>query len=278
MAHDMIKNARNPPCILQEATLSSSFIDAFAPMIAKLRMHAEVSDDDRDAILALPYGFRSIGKRRSLIRNGDTPEHCAIILKGFAFRHKTTRDGSRQIVSFYTPGQIINIEQLFLKSADHDIQAMTACEVAVIPIEAFRRLAGQVSISAALVAQAMVESSIYRQWMLNVGRRDARARVAHLLCEFAVRLGDEGMTPEQAYHIPMTQHQIGDAVGLSPVHVNRVLRKFSDEGILKKKGSLVQFLKWDKLQDVAGFNRRYLHVGNLVDGVDLRDDAGHQRW
>jgi CRP-like cAMP-binding protein len=276
MAHDMIKNARNPPCILQEATLSSSFIDAFAPMIAKLRMHAEVSDDDRDAILALPYGFRSIGKRRSLIRNGDTPEHCAIILKGFAFRHKTTRDGSRQIVSFYTPGQIINIEQLFLKSADHDIQAMTACEVATISTKALRHLAlSRVSITLALITQAMVESSIYRQWMLTVGRHDARARVAHLLCEFAVRLSDEPITSEWTYTIPMTQQQIGDAVGLTPVHVNRVLRQLSNEGIVERKGSLVHFLNWDKLQGVAGFNRRYLHVGDFVEGLDLRDDASH---
>jgi CRP-like cAMP-binding protein len=270
----MTMNARKPPCILQEAVLSNSPRDTLAPMIAKLRLHAELSEDDRDAILALPYVSRTIEKRRSLIRNSDKPEHCIILLKGFAFRHKTTVDGLRQIVSFHTAGQILNIQQLFLKSADHEIQAMTACEVATIPIEAFRRLAAdRVSVTTALVAQAMVESSIYRQWMLTVGRRSAHARVAHLLCEFAVRLGDGGITPERVYHIPMTQHQIGDAVGISPIHVNRVLRAFRNEGILIKKGSEVRFLAWNRLQDVAGFNTRYLHVGEFVEGVDYRDDA-----
>ena len=274
MAHDMIKNARNPPCILQEAALSILFNIALAPMIATLRLHAELSDDDRDAILALPYVLRTIEKRRSIIRNGDTPEQCIILLKGFAFRHKTTVDGLRQIVSFHTPGQILNIQQLFLKSVDHDVQAMTKCEVATLPIEAFRRLAaGCVSITNAFVAQAMVESSIYRQWILTVGRRDAHARVAHLLCEFAVRLDDGAIMPDRVYHIPMTQAQIGDALGISPIHVNRVLRAFKREGILLKKGSEVRFLDWNRLQDLAGFNRRYLHVGDFVEGVDYRDDA-----
>jgi CRP-like cAMP-binding protein len=277
MAHAMPRNARNRPCILQEAALSSLYSIALAPMIAKLRLHAEVSDDDRDAIMALPYVLRTVDKRRSLIRNENTPEYCAIILKGFAFRHKTTRDGLRQIVSFHTPGQMLNIQQLFLKSFDHEIQAMTKCDVATIPIAALQHLAlSRVSITMALVAQAMVESSIYRQWMLNVGRRDARARVAHLLCEFAVRLGDEGIAPGRAYYIPMTQQQIGDAVGLTSIHVNRVLRAFINEGVLFKKGSEVRFLKWEKLQDVAGFNSRYLHVGDPVEGVDYSNDAGHQ--
>jgi len=97
------------PAFLQESALSSSSSIALAPMIAKLRLHAEVSDDDRDAILGLPYVLRTVDKRRSLIRNDNTPEYCAIILKGFAFRHKTTRDGLRQIVSFHTPGQMVNI-------------------------------------------------------------------------------------------------------------------------------------------------------------------------
>jgi len=252
------------PAFLQESALSSSSSIALAPMIAKLRLHAEVSDDDRDAILGLPYVFRSVDKPRSLIRN-NRPEYCAIILKGFAFRHKTTRDGLRQIVSFHTPGQMVNIQQLFLKSFDHDIQAMTKCEVATIPTAALQHLAlSRVSITMALVAQTMVESSIYRQWMLNVGRRDARARVAHLLCEFAVRLGDEGIAPGRAYYIPMTQQQIGDAVGLTSIHVNRVLRALINEGVLSKKGSEVRFLKWEKLQDIAGFNSRYLHIANLV--------------
>ncbi len=265
MAHAMPRNARNRPCILQEAALPSLYSIALAPMIAKLRLHAEVSDDDRDAILALPYLLRTVDKRRSLIRNDNTPEYCAIILNGFLFGHKTTRDGLRQIVSFHTPGQIVNIQQLFLKSFDHEIHAVTKCEAAMIPLAALRHLAlSRVSITMALVAQTMVESSIYRQWMLNVGRRDARSRVAHLLCEFVVRLGDEGIALGQAYYIPMTQQQIGDAVGLTPVHVNRVLRALINEGLLSKKGSEVRFLKWEKLQDIAGFNSRYLHIANLV--------------
>ncbi|WP_156350315.1 Crp/Fnr family transcriptional regulator [Sphingomonas sp. Leaf20] len=256
----------------------SSYNIALDPMIAKLRLHAEVSDHDRDAMLALPCVLRIVDKRRSLIRNDNTPEYGAIILKGFSFGHKTTRDGLRQIVSFHTPGQIVNIQQLFLKSFDHEIHAMTKCEVAMIPLSALRHLAlSRVSITMALFAQAMVESSIYRQWMLNVGRRDARSRVAHLLCEFVVRLGDEGIAPGRAYYIPMTQQQIGDAVGLTSIHVNRVLRAFINEGVLFKKGSEVRFLKWEKLQDVAGFNSRYLHVGDPVEGVDYSNDAGHQR-
>jgi CRP-like cAMP-binding protein len=106
----------------------------------------------------------------------------------------------------------------------------------------------------------MVEASIYREWLLNNGRRDARARIAHLLCELVVRSDALGINLGGNYNLPMTQEQIGDAVGLTAVHVNRTLKSLSNDGLITLTGRGISFPDWDRLKDEAGFNSRYLHM------------------
>ena len=182
-------------------------------------------------------------------------------MSGFAFRHKLTDDGARSIVSIHVPGEPLDFQHLFLEEADHNVQTLTRGDAALIPRSAIHQLAlERPAVMHAIVVSISVEASIFREWVLNVGRRDARARVAHLLCEFAIRLDAQGLTGSDGYVLPMTQEQIGDATGLTSVHVNRMLKGLETDGLVKRNGRLVSFPDWQGLRDIAGFGERYLHV------------------
>jgi len=231
-------------------------------LVRKLAAHGDLSASDRAAILALPHTTRSFDVSTYLVREGDALGPCAVLVSGFAFRHKLTDDGARSIVSIHVPGEPLDFQHLFLDEADHNVQTLTRGKAALIPRAAIHELAQErPAIMRAIVANISVEASVFREWLANVGRRDARARIAHLLCEFAVRLDAQGLTRLEGYVLPMTQEQIGDATGLTAVHVNRMLKDLEADGLVKRNGRLVSFPDWEGLRDIAGFSERYLHLG-----------------
>lgn len=230
-------------------------------LVRKLAAHGDLPPPDRAAILALPYTIRSFDVSTYLVREGDALGPCAVLMSGFAFRQKLTDGGARSIVSIHVPGEPLDFQHLFLDEADHNVQTLTRGEAALIPRSAIHQLAlERPAVMQAIVVSISVEASIFREWVLNVGRRDARARVAHLLCEFAIRLDAQGLTGSDGYVLPMTQEQIGDATGLTSVHVNRMLKALETDGFVKRKGRLVSFPNLEGLRDIAGFGERYLHV------------------
>jgi CRP-like cAMP-binding protein len=220
-----------------------------------------LSADDREAILALPYTLRTLEPSTYTIREADPPEQCAVLVSGFAFRQKLTGEGSRQIVALQIPGDALDLQNLFLDVADHSLQMLTRGEVAFIARGDLQKLArARPAIGAAILTKILVEASIFREWVLNVGRRDSRARVAHLLCELGVRLEAEGLAKDYGYELPMTQEQLADAVGLTPVHVNRTLKGLEADGLLIRTKRNISFPDWRRLRNVGDFNQRYLHL------------------
>jgi CRP-like cAMP-binding protein len=227
----------------------------------KLDLHHRLSDEDRRAIHALPHKIRKLDAQSYTVREGDRPERCAVLLSGYAFRHKLTGDGSRQIMAINIPGEALDFQNLFLNESDHNVQMLTRGVVAEIPESALEDLVMSHSeVGRAIMISALVEASIFREWVLNIGRRDSRSRIAHLLCEFAYRLSAQGILPEGRYELPMTQEQLADATGLTAVHVNRVLQGLQREGLIDRDRRMVRFVDWERLRDVADFNPRYLHT------------------
>jgi CRP-like cAMP-binding protein len=110
----------------------------------------------------------------------------------------------------------------------------------------------------------LIDASIFREWVVNVGRRDSRARVAHLLCEFSLRLEAAGLARNHRYELPMTQEQLADAVGLTAVHVNRVLKQLGEDGLITRDRRTITIEDWQRLRDVGDFNERYLHHDALA--------------
>jgi CRP-like cAMP-binding protein len=234
-------------------------------MVRKLAIHAPLSEQDRGAVQDLPHCVLFFDPGSYIVRDGNVSDQCVVLLSGFAFRHKVTSEGHRQIVSLLIPGEIVNLQQLYLNVADHGVQTLTRCKVATISKAAVRTLASdRAAIGDALIASTMVDASIYREWMMNIGRRDARTRIAHLLCEFAARLDVQGIAPGQPYALPMTQEQLGDALGLTAVHVNRTLRGLINDGLVAQNRRGISFPAWKVLKVEADFNSRYLHLREHV--------------
>jgi CRP-like cAMP-binding protein len=185
---------------------------------------------------------------------------CALLLAGFAYRHKVTGDGQRQIMSFHMPGEFLDLQNSFLGVADHNVQTLTRCEVATVPVPALRRLAeAHPRVGRAMWIETLIDAAIFREWIVNVGRRNSISRISHLLCEFALRLEAAGLAPHNRYELPMTQEQIADCTGLTPVHVNRVLKELGRLGLIDRDRRSVSIVDWDRLQNIGDFNTRYLH-------------------
>ena len=232
-----------------------------APLLRKLESHHPLSGDERDGIRNLPFKLRALEAQSYTIREGDRPDRCAILLSGYAFRHKVTGNGSRQIMSLHIPGEALDFQNMFLRESDHNIQMLTRGTVAEIPRQAIEELVlSNPNVGRAILIFTLVEASIFREWVLNIGRRDARTRIAHLLCEFAYRLTALGIMLDGPYELPMTQEQLADATGLTAVHVNRVLQGLQREGLIERDRRIIRFPSWARMRDVADFNSRYLHT------------------
>jgi CRP-like cAMP-binding protein len=230
-------------------------------LVRNLELRSPLPPEDRAAVLSLPHTVRTLEASTYTIREADAPEHCSILVSGFAYRQKLTGDGSRQIVALHIPGDALDFQNLFLDVSDHSLQMLTRAEVAFVTIRDLQDLARErPAVGHAILVKILVEASIFREWVLNVGRRDSRARVAHILCELGVRLDVEGLAVDYGYELPMTQEQLADAVGLTPVHVNRTLKALEAEGLILRSKRAISFPDWKRLRLVGDFNHRYLHL------------------
>lgn len=232
----------------------------FAPMLRQLERLSPLAEADREALCALPFAVRTVSPAFNIIRDGDQPEVCTALLSGFAFRHKLTGDGARQIISIHIPGEFIDLQNLFLEDSDHGVQTLTEAQIASVSRSALGDLClERPALARAFWVQTLVDASIFREWVVNVGRRDSRARVAHLLCEFSLRLAAAGLADNHHYVLPMTQEQLADAVGLTSVHVNRVLKGLEQEGLIGRDKRSIRILDWDRMRAAGDFSERYLH-------------------
>ena len=231
-------------------------------MLRKLRLWAPLQRDDEEALLSLPHVIVTVGKQRALVTEGDSVSHCWVILSGYCVRYKIVGSGDRQILSIHMKGDLIDLQNSLLGVADHGVQTLTECQMAKIPIEALRALARQrPTISDALWYDTLVDGSIHREWVANVGRRDGRTRIAHLLCEFALKLEAVSLGEKLDYELPMTQDQLADATGLTAVHVNRVLKGLERDGLIERvTAKSVLIGDWQRLSEAGDFSRQYLHL------------------
>jgi CRP-like cAMP-binding protein len=239
------------------AHLDQAFLE---PVFKRWARQVPLSDQDRQAMSSLPWSLRTYARDSYLVREGEPTTICTLLISGFAYRQKLVSDGRRQIISFHIPGEFLDIQNCLLDVADHNVQALSRAIVAAIPKGALVDLMGsRVNVRRALWLDSLIDSSIFREWVVNLGRRDAMGRIAHLLCEFADRLRASGMDDGQAYDFPMTQEQIADATGLTAVHTNRMLQDLRKKGVISLTASRLQILDWDRLVQIGDFSERYLH-------------------
>lgn len=241
--------------------MSVSENDAFDGVLRKIDRLVALDDCDRDAVRALPHALFSSGADEYLVREGQRETSCCILRSGFACRQKRTDNGARQIVSFHIPGDILDLQNLLFALADHSIQTITDATYLVVPAEDLKRVANlRPNVAEALWRDTFIDASVFREWVLNVGRRDARARIAHMLCEFAIRCEQAGLGDAETLALPMTAEQIGDATGLTRVHVNRTLASLVAEDVLAYGQPAVRIARLGRLRRIARFDATYLHA------------------
>jgi CRP-like cAMP-binding protein len=243
-------------------------------MVRKLSLWQALDEADVAAVLALPHTVRTLKAGQFVAWDGDKPQHCCLLMSGFAFRHKIAGSGARQILSVHMRGDVVDLHNSLLRIADHNIQMLTGGEVAMIPFEAIRDIAAaRPAVAAALWYETLVDGSIFREWIVNVGRRDARTRIAHLLCELALRQEVAGLGGRLVYEMPMTQEQLSDAVGLTPVHVNRMLMSLGADGLISRNHRSITVIDWAALAKAGDFETRYLHYDGQAAAESARAPA-----
>jgi CRP-like cAMP-binding protein len=232
----------------------------FDPVFRRWKRHVSLSAEDRRAVDALPWTRRTFDRDSYFVREGEPTSICTVLLSGFAYRQKLVSDGARQIISFHIPGEFLDIQNCMLDVADHNVQSLGRSAVALVPKGALLEIMGaRPTIARAIWIDSLIDASIFREWVVNVGRRDARERIAHLLCELALRLRSAGLDEGSMFDFPVTQEQIADATGLTSVHTNRTLQSLRKDGLISLSSSRLGILDWDQLVEVGDFNGRYLH-------------------
>jgi CRP-like cAMP-binding protein len=231
-----------------------------AALVTKLMVSNVLDEDDIQAIQNLPTRSRVLGARKVIVAEGDRPRECCLIGEGFAFRSKSTSDGARQILSLHIPGEIPDLESLQLRRMDHDLVTLTRCELEFVPHEAMRALTrARPNVMGLFWRETLVDSAVFREWVVNVGQRSATARIAHVLIELFHRLKAIGRARDDMFEFPITQTELADCVGLSSVHVNRVLQDLRKQGLIRVNRSEFQLLRPRALKEIAEFAPAYLH-------------------
>jgi CRP-like cAMP-binding protein len=251
------------PTILEPARgADEAFSDSGAdPLIARLGQFGDLDARDRDALARLTAGSTWIRDGRSLIPEGQAIDVVCALLEGWACRCKDFRDGRRQIIAILTPGDLIALDDRAIpRKFDHSVRAVTRVRVAWIPQADLRDvLVEHHGLARAIRAAAAVEEAILRAWLVNLGQRSAHERMAFLFCELAERLADES-GPAARFALPLTQQMLAHALGLTPVHVNRVLRRLRDDGLLELQDGILTIHDPIRTRTLADFNEAYLRA------------------
>lgn len=232
------------------------------PLVRKLEHFVKLSTDDRDALDDMAANkVRDCRARYDIIREGDRPDHVNLVLRGWACRYKMLEDGRRQIVSFFVPGDLCDLHVYVLREMDHSIGALTPVTYAQIPREAFEAaMEGRHRVMQGLWWDTLVTAAVQREWTTNIGQRSAAERIAHLLLEMFHRLESVGLTQGNSCEFPLTQNELADAMGMTPVHVNRMLQELRGAGLIELSSRRLVILDHDALARVAQFNPNYLHL------------------
>jgi CRP-like cAMP-binding protein len=246
-------------------------------LAVKLEQYAAFSDGERVRLDALvSHRVKSYAPRETIIAEGEKVDHIYLITSGLAVRSKSLPDGGRQIMAFLIPGDLCDIEVFVLEQMDHDIIAVGDTTCALIPAREMEAMLSESSkLTKALWWSTMTDSAVLRERIVDHGRRDSRERIAHLFYEMLIRYRVVELTSDDAFDFPITQQELADATGLTPVHANRTLQQLRDEGLIEFRNKRLRVLDPAGLKRAARFQTNYLHLTRTERGdLAVSDRAG----
>jgi CRP-like cAMP-binding protein len=239
------------------ATLST-----YAPLLIRhLTLVSSIENDDLASVRDMPIRIATYRQGAAIIRQGDRPTECCVLLDGYLCREKHVVEGGRQILSIHLPGEMPDLQSLYLERMDHGMLALSPCTVAFIPHGAVEKATDDnPRLRAALWRASLVDASIFREWLAGVGARSADQRAAHLLCEVYFRARLRGFTADRAAAVPLTRRDLGEALGVSSVHVSRIVLKLRLMDAISVGRGVIYVKDWPKLKRFSNFDPSYLHL------------------
>lgn len=232
------------------------------PFLNRLTSRSRLSECEQVAVLELPSKTSQVAANRDFVRLNERVDHACVVLDGLVGRFAQTAEGARQITALHIPGDAADLHSVVLPKERAALQALSTTTIMRISHQDLRVLAGRYpAVAEAFWRDCSVDAAIVSQWVVNVGRRDARTRIAHLLCEMARRYGAGPLRGEVSYDFPLTQTHLADATGLTPVHVNRTLKGLAREQLVTVLAKNVLIHCWDRLAQVGEFDDEYLQAG-----------------
>ncbi|MBR0847504.1 Crp/Fnr family transcriptional regulator [Bradyrhizobium diazoefficiens] len=236
-----------------------------AALVRRLRTSSGISEEDVKDIDALPIAVRQYPAEAIVVRDGERPSECCLVVDGFCARSKTIASGRRQILSIHIPGEIPDLMSLFLHVMDHDLTTLTPSTLGFIRHETLQKLhRRRPNVAELFWRDTLIDSAMFREWIVNVGQRPAPARLAHVMIELRERLRIIGRLDGASFEMPLTQEQIGEALGITAVHANRVIRQLREDGIVELHRGRVTVLDERRFLELADFDGRYLHQSPVL--------------
>ena len=232
---------------------------AVGRFLARLRSFADFDERDDEAVLSLPWTSISVSRGKDVLHVGEQPDFVYVVESGWAARYAIRRDGSRRITGFMLPGDLCGIHAFVALPMEHAVTALTNCEIVRIKSKAiYAASAASPAIVRAMWRAKLADEAVLRMWLLN--SRDAAQALAHLLCELHARADAIGEAEDGGFHLPATQEQIGDALGITAVHTNRMLRQLRTRGLVEVLNGRVAIPDVRALRAACGFSPSYLHL------------------
>ncbi len=233
----------------------------------KLELFGELPPSDRELLDEIVSAPRQVEADTDLIREGERPNHVHVVIQGLACRYQMLEDGKRQITAFLLPGDFCDLHVFILKAMDHNIATLTESSVAIVPRTKVLELTERPALARALWWATLVDEATLRATVVNIGRREAEERVAHLFCELHLRLQAVGLADGGTFELPLTQAELADAMGISAVHANRMLQSLRQRHLIRVSTKSVTILDVPRLRELSGFDPNYLHLGGGQPGT-----------
>lgn len=230
-------------------------------LIATLARRDVLTTNEMELLRSLPARERVVGADADIVSEGDRPIVCCLLIEGIAARYIITPQGGRQITSINVPGDFVDLHSFPLKTMDHGVVALSECRVAEVSHSIIKDISEtQPHLTRLFWTTTLIDASTHRRWLAMMGRSDALTQLAHLLCELYCRFEVVGAVSDRTFNLSITQEELGDTLGISTVHVNRMVKELRDQGLIEWRGSVIKILDWDTLAERGSFDPFYLYL------------------
>ena len=230
-------------------------------LVTRVAWNSILSEREKAQVRRVVTHTRTFAANSEIVPAGVPIDFSSVILSGLSCRHKFLNSGARQITAFQIAGDFCDLHSYMVKTMEECVFAITDCEVGIVPHKELDRIVEQApNLARQLWLYTLIDASVYREWIVSIGRRPVHSRLAHLICEMYLRLKTVGLVDGMSYPLPVTQQDISDAMGTSLVHTNRTLARLRREGLATFANRAVTIRNWAELQRVAEFDPTYLHL------------------